>query len=149
MTDALMKRYLGSEIKPALENLKPIYGVSVRDQNKKPIIEDEKTGGKYESNPELLGRKMSKLSYVKSFKNGLQPGYLEKVESVREAKTKLLMDSSSIDITMNQSKILDTSIGNSQFDTLNQSSLQNLSGYHRRTKTKLDSVRAINIMSKM
>jgi hypothetical protein len=148
MTDVLIQRYLATEIKPALENIRPIYGVSLKDLNEKPVIADELTGGKYESNPEL-SRKMSKLSYVKSFKNGLQPGYLEKVESVREAKTKMLLDSSSLEIGLD-SRIVDSTLGQSQrLDALNQSSIQNLSGYHRRTKTKLDSVRAINITSKM
>lgn len=149
MTDALIQRYLGTEIKPALENIRPIYGVSLKDLNEKPVIADELTGGKYESNPEL-GRKMSKLSYIKSFKNGLQPGYLEKVESVREAKTKMLLDSSSLEIGLD-SRVLDSTLGpqSQRLEGFNQSSIQNLSGYHRRTKTKLDSVRALNITSKM
>ena len=61
-------------------------------------------------NPDILGRKMSKLSYVASFKNGLQPGYLGKVESVREAKNKLLLDSSSVDIGTNETRMFDTTL---------------------------------------
>lgn len=120
MTDVLIQRYLGTEIKPALEKIRPIYGVSLKDLNKRPVISEELTGGKYESNPDI-GRKMSKLSYVKSFKNGLQPGYLEKVESVKEAKNKMLLDSSSLEIGLD-SRIMETTQSH-RLEALNQSSI--------------------------
>lgn len=84
------------------------------------ISEELITGGKYESNPEI-GRKMSKLSYVKSFKNGLQPGYLEKVESVKEAKNKMLLDPSSLEISLD-SRIMETTQSH-RLEALNQSSI--------------------------
>ena len=66
--------------------MKPRFGVALKDKNSKPKLKEELKGGQYDENPEILGRKMSKLSYNLTRSNGLQPGYLEKVESIRDER---------------------------------------------------------------
>lgn len=107
--------------------------------------------GKYEVNPEILGRKMSKLSYVASFANGLHLGYLDKVESTREAKlqSKLMIDTSSVAIDFDAGHLDSTINQQSQLNTLGNNSKLNLSVSHRKTRSKLDSIKEANYLSKL
>lgn len=70
--------------KANLEKMKPTYGVHIKDYFEETQASSSKLdvdGGLFDDNPEFKGRKMSKINYNQSKKVGLQPGYLEKVES--------------------------------------------------------------------
>jgi hypothetical protein len=51
--------------------MKPRFGVKVKDTSPKPTLKTEIKGGLYESNPDLPGKKLSKLSYTATHKSGL------------------------------------------------------------------------------
>lgn len=99
MTDNAIRKYHEKHMDPKeiLEQVKPFFGVSLRDRSPdgknpesfQPSVELE--GGLYSDNPMLRGRKMSRLSYNQSKKIGLQPGYLEKLETT-QLKTTLEKD---------------------------------------------------------
>jgi hypothetical protein len=73
--------------------------VKLQDKSPNTRKTEPTAGGSYDANPEIMGRKMSKLSYAISHKSaGFTPGYLEKVETQRESinKQRLILDTSSI-----------------------------------------------------
>ena len=98
MTETLMKSIKKPDLSNNIEIMLPKYGVKISDVSPKPQIKEELYTGTYEANPEILGRKISKLSYVASFPHGMTPGYLEKVESTRKLQSKLMIDTSSVAI---------------------------------------------------
>jgi len=69
-----------------MELIKPRFGVKLQDKSPNSRKTEPTMGGSYDTNPEIMGRKMSKLSYVLSHKTaGFTPGYLEKVETQRDS----------------------------------------------------------------
>ena len=81
----LAKKEKRLDPKANLEIMKPVYGVHIKDYFDETAKDQsdklDVDGGLFDENPDLKGKKMSKNNYNQSKKVGLQPGYLEKVES--------------------------------------------------------------------
>ena len=78
MTETAILKYTEKRIdaKEALNYIKPLYGVHLKDkvpEGKAPTAAPsiDVDGGSYYENPILQGRKMSKLTYTESKKVGL------------------------------------------------------------------------------
>lgn len=46
-------------------------------------------GGTFDQNPDFLGKRMSKVNYNATHNVGMQPGYLEKMEALKEEREQL------------------------------------------------------------
>ena len=79
MTEAIQRQNEVRQIKPALDFVKPRFGVNMKDLKAKEIV--EMMGGSYEEDPRIAGKYMSKMSYQQS--KLFHPGYLDKVESTQ------------------------------------------------------------------
>ncbi|TNV81584.1 hypothetical protein FGO68_gene11118 [Halteria grandinella] len=143
--EQLIQKFQKPPVTNNLELIKPRFGVKLQDKSPNSRRTEPTIGGNYDTNPEIMGRKMSKLSYALSHKSaGFTPGYLEKVETQRESinRQRLMLDTSSIAMDLDAVQLESTL--NQHSALASKESLDNnkksVRYHHRHQRSQLDSI---------